>query len=349
MSGPEKPRRRRGRRRRRRLPRGRQPGRAMSSAVRDTAVDLAKSAFSTSGRTSSSRFRTRTTSRCSSARSPPPASRSTRLAIAALGAEALWLLYAPDSKRCSTALGSAVRAHPQNALLEQERAARMTDARRDDVRARVQLLVDRQQEINRLAAQNPSFTGDLLRGELVKTDKLVDAFIDMAVTCARYEQYLESRWTSRSGARARPLGNGARRAKATSPGSTSRSKNLAVILEAPRQGEGDSALPDVARGQLDLIENSFQLIADQIVTMQSPQELSGQLNDLLDGVESIEQTAADTERCSTRWGSPRERSAHPSRVGRRSAPPLSARRGGHVHPSRQRLRHHRPAAAAARR
>ena len=52
---------------------------------------------------------------------------------------------------------------------------------------------------------------------------------------------------------------------------------------------------DVARGQLDLIENSFQLIADQIVTMQSPQELSGQLNELLDGVESIRQTAVETE------------------------------------------------------
>ena len=52
----------------------------------------------------------------------------------------------------------------------------------------------------------------------------------------------------------------------------------------------------VARGQLDLIEHSFQLIADQIVTMQSPQELTGQLDELLDGVESIKQTAADTER-----------------------------------------------------
>ena len=52
----------------------------------------------------------------------------------------------------------------------------------------------------------------------------------------------------------------------------------------------------VASGQLDLIENSFQLIADQIVTMQSPNELSGQLDDLLDGVDSIRQTAIDTEK-----------------------------------------------------
>ncbi len=65
---------------------------------------------------------------------------------------------------------------------------------------------------------------------------------------------------------------------------------------------------DVARGQLDLIENSFQLIADNIVTMQSPQELSGQLNELLDGVESIRQTAAESETLThaERW---RERQA----------------------------------------
>jgi hypothetical protein len=52
----------------------------------------------------------------------------------------------------------------------------------------------------------------------------------------------------------------------------------------------------VARSQLDLIENSFRLISDQVVTMQSPAELSGQLDDLLDGVESVKQTAVDTER-----------------------------------------------------
>ena len=52
----------------------------------------------------------------------------------------------------------------------------------------------------------------------------------------------------------------------------------------------------MARGQLDLIDNSFQLIADQVVTMQSPQQLSGQLDELLDGVESIRQTAVDTDR-----------------------------------------------------
>jgi hypothetical protein len=73
-------------------------------------------------------------------------------------------------------------------------------------------------------------------------------------------------------------------------------KNLAVILKRFEKMKEINRYLTVARGQLDLIENSFQLIADQIVTMQSPQELTGQLDELLDGVESIKQTAADTER-----------------------------------------------------
>ncbi len=51
-----------------------------------------------------------------------------------------------------------------------------------------------------------------------------------------------------------------------------------------------------ARGQLELIENTFRLLADQIVTMRSPTELGGQLDELLDGVEAVRQTARETDR-----------------------------------------------------
>jgi hypothetical protein len=71
--------------------------------------------------------------------------------------------------------------------------------------------------------------------------------------------------------------------------------NLAIILKRLDKMKEIRRYLDVARGQLDLIENSFPLIADQIVSMQSPQQLSGQLDELLDGVESIRQTAVETE------------------------------------------------------
>lgn len=217
------------------------------------------------------------------------------LAILVVCLEVLWMAFAPGSKLLQKALWDPQLDAKER---EQERAAReaRVQALAGHDQERVRELVARQGEIDRLAAQNPSFTGELLRTELGKTYRLVEAFIDMAVTCARYEQYLESvdlsdmerdrqRWerVAQKGEKGDEAANIAR-------------KNLAVILKRLDKMKEIHHYLTVARGQLDLIENSFQLIADQIVTMQSPQELTGQLDELLDGVESIKQTAVDTER-----------------------------------------------------
>lgn len=217
------------------------------------------------------------------------------LALIALGLEGLWLLHAPESKRLRHILWDPRFEKVRLEIERRERAERMKGLS-EDQKYRVESLVARQQDINRLAAQNPSFTGDLLRNELVKTGRLVDSFVEMALTTGRYEQYLESvdihsveknrqRWERevRSGQNGDPQTELAK-------------KNLAILLKRLEKMNEIKRYLTLARGQLDLIENSFQLIADQIVTMQSPNELSGQLNELLDGVESIKESAADTEK-----------------------------------------------------
>ena len=217
------------------------------------------------------------------------------LAVAAVGLEALWLLHAPDSKRLRHLLWDPKFEQVREVLLEQERAGRLQLIAEAD-RARVHTLVERQREIRRLAAANPSFTGELLRAELLKADRLVDAFIDMAVTCTRYEQYLDS---VDLGELARERTRWEAAVKSASEGDASigiAKQNLAIILKRLDKLKEIKNYLAVARGQLDLIDNSFQLIADQVVTMQSPQQLSGQLDELLDGVESIRQTAVDTDR-----------------------------------------------------
>jgi hypothetical protein len=227
------------------------------------------------------------------------------LAVVALGLEGLWLLHAPDSKRLRHLLWDPRLDSLRKALEAQERAARLATVGNEE-RQRVDALVARQEEIRRLAAQNPSFTGDLLRTELVKTDRLVDAFVEMAVTCARYEAYLGSidadtleRDRLRYDALAKRAGPDAQQAQIAR-------KNLAIVTKRIEKMAEIRRYLSVARGQLDLIENSFQLIADQIVTMQSPQELSGQLDELLDGVEAIRQTAQDTDRILNGMGLERE-------------------------------------------
>jgi hypothetical protein len=217
------------------------------------------------------------------------------LALATLGLEALWLLHAPDSRFLRHLLWDPRFERLKKALAAQDRARRLAGLSEEE-RNRVEVLARRQEEIQRLAAENPSFAGDLLQEELVKTDRLVDAFVEMALTCARYESYLRAvdpggleRESKRYEQVVRDAGDDAAQAAVAK-------RNLAVVAKRLEKLAEIRRYLAVARGQLDLIENSFQLIADQIVTMRSPQELSGQLDELLDGVEAVRETSREAER-----------------------------------------------------
>lgn len=215
------------------------------------------------------------------------------IALAGVGLEAIWLVNHDNSALRRFLWDPRFEAMKREARLR-EREARLQLLSPPD-RDRVEDLVAKQAEIQRLAAQNPSLTGDLLRNELKKTDKLAEAFVDMAVTSARYEAYLQSVDLGElEDTRAR-LQRDIELSKAGDAQGDLARRNLAIILKRLDKMKEIRRYLDVARGQLDLIENSFQLIADQIVTMQSPQQLSGQLDELLDGVESIRQTAVETE------------------------------------------------------
>jgi hypothetical protein len=217
------------------------------------------------------------------------------LAIVTVGLEILWVVNAPGSKKLQEWLWDPAFDKQQQAEEEAARAERLKHLDEADQERVVDLLA-RQDEINALAAQNPSFTGELLRSELTKTDRLVEAFIEMATTCSRYQAYLDGIDLNEL-ERDRRSWEGICKQKDRRDSETEIArKNLAIINKRFDKMKEIRHYLTVARGQLDLIENSFQLIADQIVTMQSPQELTGQLDELLDGVESIKQTAADTER-----------------------------------------------------
>jgi len=217
------------------------------------------------------------------------------LAIVTVGLEVLWVVNAPGSKKLQEWLWDPSFDKEQAAQEQAARAERLRHLDESD-RERVLDLLGRQQEINALAAQNPSFTGELLRSELTKTDKLVEAFIEMANTCSRYQAYLDSIDLSELEKDRRRWEALCNRDETRDSETEIARKNLAIINKRFDKMKEIHHYLTMARGQLDLIENSFQLIADQIVTMQSPQELTGQLDELLDGVESIKQTAADTER-----------------------------------------------------
>jgi len=114
------------------------------------------------------------------------------------------------------------------------------------------------------------------------------------VTCARYAQYLTSvdlDEIERDLRRYHQIvdkGEADKRALAQ--------KNISVLEKRKEKYAEIRGYLSSARGQLELIENTFRLLADQIVTMRSPQELGGQLDELLDGVEAVRQTTRETDR-----------------------------------------------------
>jgi len=113
------------------------------------------------------------------------------LGVLTLGLEGLWLLHAPDSRLLQKLVWDPQFERLRRSIEVAERTARLQLLDRG-ARARVETLIERQDEIQRLGAQNPSFAGDLLRTELSKTSRLVEAFLDMSLTCQRFEAYLEN-------------------------------------------------------------------------------------------------------------------------------------------------------------
>ena len=222
------------------------------------------------------------------------------IGIAALGLEGLWLLHGSQSRFMQRLLWDPLY---EKERLEYEQRKRFAQVEKlsSGGKQRVLLLIEKEKQIQQLAMQNPSFTGELLRNEIAKTHNLVNAFIDLAVTCARYENYLSSVDVSQLENMRRhwqnivEAGEGGGEAKADAIEMDIAKKNLVIINKRIERVAEIRRYLKIAYGQINLIENSFQLLADQIVTMQSPNELSGQLDELLDGVESIKETAKETE------------------------------------------------------
>jgi hypothetical protein len=215
--------------------------------------------------------------------------------VAAVGAgiEGLWMLFAPDSRLL------------QKLWFDKYHQTVLDEKREAELNAKLAALPP--QELHRcralrqlLASDNPAFTQDLLKQELGKLDQLVLSFVELASTCTRYAQYLRSvdvnQIESESSRFERIIAANDEAAGEEREKRALAQKNLAVLgKRRDKYAEIASSL-SVSRGQLDLIENTFKLLADQIVTMRTSSELAGQLDELIDGVESIRQTARETEK-----------------------------------------------------
>lgn len=216
------------------------------------------------------------------------------LGLIAVAGEALWMLFAPDSKLLRRAVWDKVWDSEQEAARKKRQAAKFA-ALPEPEKIRALGLRDTQIKIRKLAQDNSSFSVDLLTADFGKLDELVDDFLDLATLCTRYDHYLDTFNLEEIEADIRryqlqvdklPLGDDRR---------TVAQKNLAVLLQRKDRYKELRRSLQTTRGQMDLIENTFRLLADEIVSMNEPAQLGERLDDLREGVVAVREAAKETE------------------------------------------------------
>ena len=169
----------------------------------------------------------------------------------------------------------------------------VADALPEAYAARVTKLEERTQAIIAAAEQNRNFDGGLMRAEVEELGQLVTGFRDIAAACVRWERHLASTDFDELEADLRRHETDAERALDDAQRDLAR-QNLRVLLGRKAQLAEIRRKVTHAKGQLDLLENSFRLVTDEVLAMQRPGEIKEKLDELLVGVEAVRETTRDT-------------------------------------------------------
>ena len=214
------------------------------------------------------------------------------MAVCGAAGEAMWMLFAPDSKLLQRTWFDKVWQESRADAVEEAFNAKLKQLEPMD-QQRVLYLREQKQRIHQLAQENPSLTVDLMGEELAKLDGLLDDFMELALQCTRGERHIatidvrsmENSWHLYRGQVEQMPEGDKRRAVAK--------KNMAVLEQRRNRWEELRKSAQTARGQMDLMENTFKLLGDEIVTMSSPEALGLRLDDLRIGVEAIREATVD--------------------------------------------------------
>jgi hypothetical protein len=214
------------------------------------------------------------------------------MAVCGVAGEAMWMLFAPDSKLLQRTWFDKVWSEKRAAELADAQDAKLKQLEPMD-QQRVLYLREQKLRIHQLAKENPSLTVELMGEELAKLDGLLDDFTDLALECNRGERHLatidlrsmENSWHLYRGQVEKMPEGDKRRAVAK--------KNMQVLEQRRNRWDDLKKSAQTARGQMDLMENTFKLLGDEIVTMSSPEDLGVRLEDLRVGVEAIREATVD--------------------------------------------------------
>ncbi len=215
------------------------------------------------------------------------------ISVLTCAAEVLWMIFAPDSK--------ILRALWFDRLFEAEKRESDSDRRQERIALlapndsmRLSYLCGQKQVIERLAKENPSLTVELLHDELAKLDELLEDFIELGVTATRAEQHTTTFDFPAMRRSWHIYDELLRKHGIGDPRRDVAVKNIEVLRQRRARYEDLCRTIQVTRGQLELIEQTFRLLGDEIMTMASPRELGGRIDELRLAVDAVRETAEDS-------------------------------------------------------
>ena len=215
------------------------------------------------------------------------------MGAAAVGLEALWLLVGPDVRPFQRAVDRAASEEREKEDLA--RVARLMDTLPEREWQRAKALDALRREIEKDVAQNPSFGAVLMSTELDKLRTLHISFVTLASACNRAQTYLAA-VDAKELQRQVDLQTRLADQHIQDAQTADIARKNASILQKRVEIIGDiEKFLSRARGQMTLIENSVRLLRDQVLTMNSPEQLGEQLNDLLTSADAIQASAKESD------------------------------------------------------
>jgi hypothetical protein len=208
--------------------------------------------------------------------------------VAAGALEAGWLAFATRPRASRLLFPEAHEAADAAA-----RAARRTELRAGlsaEDRERVERLEERRAGIMKLCGENTHVAREVLLAEVSRLEDIVDSFVDVAATARRWSAFLAAVDADDLESELRRYEDQAARAADEATRALAR-KNADVLLRRREQLVELRGKLAQARTQLDLIESTFRMIANEIMLMRDTDQLRTQLDDLVVGVQAVREVA----------------------------------------------------------
>ena len=226
------------------------------------------------------------------------------------GAEALWLVLGADSSLFGRWV--AIQEGKERQAEVERKAAEALKTLAPSYLQRFQDLQVLAEEINRLAGDNPSLETQLVQAEMDKLGHLLHTFLQMAVVHQRLATYLGENYETEIQRDITRCQQSMKKEQDSEVLETLR-QSLALADKRLRQHGSIEASFKVLTVKMETLEKSFRYLKSHVIAITSQEELAQEIDELINGVEAVEEIGTETDSVLTDIG--RARAAAAARQG----------------------------------